>query len=259
MISEKIELLGKNYYKDIPGVLTLKALPTASELDMVGADDFNEVMLDKILPQAVEEKIDFRKLLEIDFDWVCRCLRMLNYGPYYTVNVIFCGNCNTTSRGEYSVDLRTIECKPLPEGFNGIITIPRTSFIDYDGDVTIGLPTIQEAINAYNDNMFGSVANKHNNELARICYTVRSMGTKQNLTPIEIRNEIETKFSPADYVILKNEVTRLTDYGMRVGGTCQCPNCKKEAHFAAFTDDRFFRPTMGDLRRWRDDRSQWKD
>ena len=33
-ISEKITLLGKGLYKDIPDVLTLKAIPTASELDV---------------------------------------------------------------------------------------------------------------------------------------------------------------------------------------------------------------------------------
>ena len=39
MISEKIELLGKRLYSNIPPVLTLKNVPTASELDMVGSED----------------------------------------------------------------------------------------------------------------------------------------------------------------------------------------------------------------------------
>ena len=49
-ISEKIQLLGKDVYTDIPGELTLKSIPTGSELDYVGAEDFDEVMLTKILP-----------------------------------------------------------------------------------------------------------------------------------------------------------------------------------------------------------------
>ena len=40
-ISEKIELLGKGLYDDIPDQLTLKNIPTASELDYVGAEDFD--------------------------------------------------------------------------------------------------------------------------------------------------------------------------------------------------------------------------
>ena len=97
MMSEKIELLGKGLYTDIPDELTLTSIPTASELDYVGSEDFEATMLDKILPQAVEEKINFRNLLEIDFQWLCRCLRILNYGPYYTTNAILCSDCGSTS------------------------------------------------------------------------------------------------------------------------------------------------------------------
>lgn len=82
MVSERIELLGKGLYKDIPDILTLKSIPTASELDYVGSEDFERTMIDKILPAAVEESINFNNLLEIDYFWVCRCLRILNYGPY---------------------------------------------------------------------------------------------------------------------------------------------------------------------------------
>ena len=111
-ISEKIELLGKGLYDSIPDELTLTNIPTASELDYVGSEDFDEVMINKILPKAVEEKIDFRQLLEIDYQWVCRCLRILNYGPYFTTGAILCDKCGQ-SYGEYRVNLETIDCKPL--------------------------------------------------------------------------------------------------------------------------------------------------
>ena len=71
-MSEKIELLGKGLYVEIPGTLTLKDLPTASELDYVGSEDFEKTMLETILPKSVEEQIDFKQLLEIDFHWICR-------------------------------------------------------------------------------------------------------------------------------------------------------------------------------------------
>ena len=145
MLSEKIELLGKGLYKDIPGELTLTSIPTISELDYVGSEDFEATMLDKILPEAVEEEgINFRDLLEIDFAWLCRCLRILNYGPYHTTNAIFCNNCKKTHYGEYQVDLRSIECKALPEGFKNELKIPKESFLDFDGDITVKLLTIQE-------------------------------------------------------------------------------------------------------------------
>ena len=99
-ISETIELLGKGCYKNnIPDTITLTSIPTASELDYVGSEDFEQVMLDNILPKAVKEDIPFRELLEIDFQWICRCLRILNYGPYHTTNAILCDQCGQTSFG----------------------------------------------------------------------------------------------------------------------------------------------------------------
>jgi len=256
MITEQIELLGKGLYTNIPDVLTLKQLPTSSELDYVGSEDFDKVMLDKILPQAVEEKINFNELLEIDYQWLLRCLRILNYGPYYTTNTIFCPDCGKVSRGEYQVNLETIECKPLPEGFNNDIVVHRDEFLDYDGDIHLKLPTVQKILNSYKDKAFQLSEGRTNRDLARICYSISAMGTSTNLTPMEYKFEIMKKLSPADFLVLKERVAALTDYGLRAGGSTQCPSCKSmNATFIALVDDRFFRPTLGDLREWKHSRS----
>lgn len=255
-ISEKIELLGKGLYKDIPDTLTLTSLPTISELEYVSGEDFDATMLEKILPQAIEEDIDCKQLLEIDFNWICRCLRILNFGPYHTTNAIFCDKCGKTSYGEYRVNLNTIGCKPLPEGFVNDIKISRDSFIDFNGDVSLKLPTIQQILNAHKDKAFQTADGRINRELSRICYMVTSIKGKSGLTPVEIKLLIQKELSPADYIVLKDEVRRLTNYGLRAGGVAQCPNCgSTEASFIALNDDKFFRPTMGDLRKWKDDRS----
>lgn len=255
-ISEKIELLGKGLYKDIPDTITIKAIPTSLELDYIGSEDFDNTMIDKILPQAIEEKINIRNLLEIDYQWVCRCLRLINYGPYHTVNAVFCPDCKQTSRGEYSVDLRSIECVPLPEDFKNSVKISGNEFILYKGDVEFKLPTIQEALNAYQDKAFVGFDGKINRELARMCYMVTSMNGEKGLTPIEYKIKIEKDFCPADYKILKEVMNSLSDYGMRAGGTTTCPKCNSNnAAFIALTDDRFFRTTLDDLRRWKSDRN----
>lgn len=259
MISEKIELLGKGLYKDIPNQLTLKAIPTISELDYVGSEDFDSTMLNKILPQAVEEKIDFNHLLEIDYQWICRCLRLLNFGPYHTTNSIFCGKCGKTSYGQYQVDLRSINCKPLPDGFKNEIVISKDNFIDFDGDVTLKLPTIKQVRLSEEDKAFKDSEGRLNRELARICYMVSSIKGNNAVTPIEVKLIIEDEFSPADYVILKAMANELTDYGLRAGGSTVCPNCgHTDAAYIALTDDRFFRCTVDDLRKWRDDRNSRK-
>ena len=259
-ITEKIELLGKGLYKEIPDVLTLKQLPTTSELDYVGSEDFDSTMLDKILPQAVEEDINFDDLLEIDFQWILRCLRILNYGPYHTTNAIFCDECSKTSYGEYTVNLNTIGCKGLPEGFINDIVVPKEDFLDFDGDVHLQLPTVRKMLNARKDKAFQNSAGNVNMELARICYMITSVNGKKNMNPVEFKLLINNEFSSADYIILKDRVGELTDYGLRVGGSAQCPNCgNKEAAFIALVNDRFFRPTLGDLREWKNSRNSGRD
>lgn len=258
-ISEKIELLGKGLYKDIPGVLTLKSIPTASELDYVGGEDFQATMLDIILPKAVEEQINFRNLLEIDFQWICRCLRILNYGPYFTTNTIYCADCDQISHGEYQVDLRTVDVKPLPEGFINEIVITRDEFIDFDGDIVLHLPTIQEMMNAEKDPLFVDSKGDMNRTFARLCYIVKSIKGDSKLPPVTIKSTLQKELSSADFLILKTRANELLDYGLRAGGRTVCPKCRSgEAAYVALVDDRFFRPTLGDLRAWKADRATEK-
>lgn len=254
-ISEKIQLLGGNLYKDIPSVLTLKSIPTASELDYVGGEDFNKTMLDIILPKAVEEDVNFRDLLEIDFQWICRCLRILNYGPYYTTTSLFCNDCGIM-HGEYRVDLRAVEVKPLPTGFTNEVTISKDEFIDFDGDIVLKLPTIQDTINAAKDPIFTDSNGDTNMSLARMCYTIKSIKGKTTLTPMEIKFKIQKELSAADFLVLKKTAQELLNYGLRAAGATVCPKCgRKDATFMALVDDRFFRPTLGDLRAWKADRN----
>lgn len=255
MIAEKIELLGKNLYTDIPGELTLSAIPTASELDYVGSEDFETTMLDKILPKAIEEDINFHKLLEFDFQWVCRCLRILNYGPMYTTNGLFCSHCGKVD-GQVQVDLRTVNVKPIPEDLTvNDIVISKDEFIDFKEDIHIHIPTIQEMLNAYKDKLFQDGTGKVNREYARICYMIIQIGKDNSINAVSAKNTIEKKMTSADYIILKDAVAKYTDFGLRAGGTCICPSCKQPgAAYIALADDRFFRPTVGDLKAGRNDR-----
>ena len=255
-ISEKILLLGRGLYGgEIPDTLTLKSIPTSSELDYVGSEDFIPTLLDKIFPQAIEEKCNFHNLLEIDFHWICRALRILNYGPYHTTNAIFCPECGAVSRGEYRVDLRTIPVKELPEEFENKIVIPKSEFITFNGDVVLKLPTIQEILNAHKDKMFVLDNGEQNTDLARMCYMIKSIKGESNLSPVDVKQKIRSEMIDADFKLLTQVVKELTDYGLRAGGAAVCPKCNSgEATFIALVDDRFFRPTLGDLRAWKADR-----
>ena len=255
-ISEKIQLLGQGLYTDIPDELTLKSIPTGSELDYVGAEDFDEIMLTKILPQCIEENINPKQLLEIDYQWVLRCLRFINYGPYVSVGAIFCDECETTSRGEYMANLETVACKPLPPDFKNSMIISKDAFLDFKQDIEIHLPTIQEVLNSRKDKQFQDAFGKSNRRFARLCYMISSIGGTK-MDPVSIRMKLQKDLSSADYIILQDEVRELEDFGLRAGGTIPCPKCgNQEASFVAFIDERFFRPSVDCLRKWRDDRSR---
>jgi hypothetical protein len=86
------------------------------------------------------------------------------------------------------------------------------------------------------------------------------MGPQKDITPVSAKIEIEKNMSPADYKALLSISQELTDYGLRGGGRCQCPQCRSnDAAFIALADDRFFRPTVGDLKQWKLDRSARSD
>lgn len=258
-ISETVELLGKGLYDSIPDTLTLSAIPTSAELDIVGKEDFDRTMLDTIFPKAIEENIDFYKLLEIDYQWICRCLRILNYGPFYTTNSIFCSKCGVTY-GEYQVNLETVECKALPSDFNNDVVITKDEFLDFDKDIHFHLPTIQDILNSHKDKAFQDSEGNENRNLSRLCYMITAIGNKNQLTPVEIKMMIENQMTSADYIMLKGRIQELADYGLRAGGTTQCPKCgNPDGGFLVFLDDKFFRPTMGDLRKWKDYRSSGQD
>ena len=254
MLSEKLALLGAGLYADIPGEITLKPFPTSTQLDYVSAEDFEQNMLDTILPACIEEPINCHKLLAIDFQWICRCLRFLNFGPYFTTNMIVCDKCGAI-RGEYQVDLRGVDCKPLPAGFTNDIVISKDDLVDSKEDIHLHLLTIQETLDLRKDKLFQKANGDINLDLARICYSIHKIGAETDTTPVTAKLAVE-KMSPADYAIFKQEVADLTDYGLRAGGHTVCPVCNsKGAAFFALADDKFFRPSVGDIRKGRNDRN----
>lgn len=252
--TEQVTLLGNGQYKNIPDVLNISAIPGISELRYVSAEDVDTCMLDEILPQVVKEKINFRELLSIDYEWLCRCIRLLSYGPYHSTNMLGCSDCNEMVYGDYLVDLRTVPCEALPEKWVNDIVIPSREFLDTQSEIRFQLDTIQTRINAFNDKLFKRQGSKDmNRELAIMSYTITAINGKTNLTPIEVKLELE-KLSAIDYTILVEEYNQRLGFGLGMWGKATCPKCKgPNGRFLALADDKFFRPSVLSVRKWRDD------
>lgn len=249
-ITEKIELIGAGLYDSIPDELTIHNMPTISDLDYIPGDSFESKMIDTILPYTIEEKINFRDLLEIDFQWLCRWVRIFNYGPYFTTRAVFCGECGTSNK-EVQVDVRNMECKDIADDFLNDITIAKENFLDAKYDIHVRLLTIQQVMNMNKDKAFKSADGKTNRELARICYMISSINGKSNLTPMEVKMIIQNELSASDYTVLRAKCNELTDYGLRAGGKTTCPECGNEnAAFLCLIDEKFFTPKVEDITRW---------
>ena len=254
MLSETVVLLGQGIYKTVPDSIKINALPTASELEYVSSEDFDSTMVKSILPQVVEnsDSMDFSELLEIDYEWICRCLRMKSYGPYFTTNRIYCPECNKVHEGSYKVDLRCVGINPLPDNFVNTITISHEEFIDFKEDIVMKLMTVKDHMAMIQDKLFQRSDGTRNISLSRLCYMIKQIGTKKNLTPVDVRTSILKNFSAADYEILKDLVAKEDNYGLQISGSVNCPVCgSKDAYFIALQQDKFFRPSVGDIREFK--------
>lgn len=254
MLSESVELIGKGLYKTVPDVIEIIAVPTATELEYVSAENFDSTMVKSVLPKVIEnsDSMDLTELLAIDYDWICRCLRMKSYGPYVTTNRIYCPNSGV-HKGEYEVDLRMVPITPLPNGFVNSITISKDEFIDVKDDITFSLLTVQDQLLMSQDKMFDTPNGPRNNMLATLCYSIKSIGDRKAVNPVDVKSYINNNISAADYELLKDLFKEKTNYGLHLMGYCTCPVCgAKEAYFVASQADMFFRPSVGDVRKFRD-------
>lgn len=236
-ISERVELLAE--YTNTPKVLTVSAISTNLELELVSNEDYDATMLDTILPKVVKESVDFHSLLEIDYQWLCRCIRFLSYGPEVTVRSIICDDCGKYHKGEYKADLRVVSCAPLPNNFHNTFTIHPQEFLDTDiGYVTFHLPTVDEGI------QIRTACDQYLNNpvLSKMCVMIDSIGdSRLTEDPKENMDLIFHKFNSADYQILVSLVTQMSDFGLRSYGDIQCPVCRSShARFFALPNDLYF-------------------
>lgn len=254
MLSEKVVLIAQDAYSTIPNELNVNAVPTATELEYVGAEDFDKAMVNDVLPKVVDdsEGMDFSELYDFDYDWLCRCLRLKSYGPYFTTNRIFCPDCNDVHCGEYQVDLRSVPITPMPKGFVNDLTIDADEFIECKDRISFKLLTVKDKMHIDQDTMFDRSDGTKNLSLARLCYQIKSIGNQKDMTPLDVRQYITKKMSAADYEILKDCVAKLTNFGMHVMGYATCPVCgSKNAYYIALQQDKFFRPSVGDIKQYK--------
>jgi hypothetical protein len=90
---------------------------TAKEEDILSSANLikQAVVIDKLLESLIVSDIDYKELIAGDRNALVIAARVLSYGKDYKVSDITCPACNTVQ--PYSVDLLTLEHKPLTEAF----------------------------------------------------------------------------------------------------------------------------------------------
>lgn len=234
-LSEKVSLLST--YPDIPSVLTISAITTEHELELVSSEDYDRTMIDSIFPKVIKEDIEFYTLLEIDYQWLCRCIRMLSYGNEVTARSIICDDCEAVCQGEYKVDFRYVDCKPLPVGFNNQCKVQTWETFDESIFVRFHLLTIRE----YLDVLDTLYLYDNNAVLSRVCHMIDKVNDIQLDNPVKAKEYILNTMSAAEYQMICNQMLQRADYGLRSYGSIKCPKCKSNnARFLMLPNDIYF-------------------
>lgn len=223
LISEKLRLLGS--YQDIPQTLTISAMTTELELMLVSSEDYYQSMIDDIFPNIISEKFNYLNLLEVDFQWICRCLRILSYGPETTITAITCPDCGQVSYGEYKINFNSVGCSEIPNRLRS----GRDVIYIGDNEFWYHLLTMKEVISLSDQPDVHKL-------VSMICGYSHYIDDD-----IETKLYWVNKLSCAEYVILSSKLKEVSNLGLCDRGNVQCPKCfSKNSVFILPKDDKFF-------------------
>lgn len=255
LMNEEHEFLFDYSEDGIPKVVTLSSYSTGMEQLRLTSDNLQTVMIKDILPQVIDPKIDVRKLLEPDFYLLLRHLRILTWGPFFTLGSFYCKDCLSESglKGrlhemQHQVDLGTIGVL-RPDSDADLIsvwTIPRSEFIFLDADVTIHMNRCRD-LTLINETKVKKDADKALIPLAAAIMSV----TGEEFVEIHEALDWLKSLAPVDFQIIKNAYSEHFNIGLQNKIEFQCPVCGGAAWSYVPINDNYFRPTKEDIKEWK--------
>lgn len=235
----KLPSRGLIYGFKVPEEFPLRAMTTMEEKLRLSSNNSMEV-LPEIINRCADNKIDAYKLSLIDLQYLMFKLRIITYGPDYSVDVI-CPTCG--KRHKLVLDLDSIETKyinddaseyfevgPLPMS-KDIILCKYLTAEDYDNISKDSKKMLNKYPNYEGDPSL----------IIRYEYAIKSING-EDVTQDEIKEYIETLHA-RDFMVLESECDRHDDsYGLDLSMIETCNSCGEDIKFNIPINSEFFRP-----------------
>lgn len=255
LMNEEHEFLFDYSEVGIPKTVTLSSYSTGMEQLRLSSDNLTKVMIKDILPQVIDPKIDVRKLMEPDYYLLLRHLRILTWGPFYTVGSFFCKDClnENGNRGKLYEQQKQINlgsigvlCPEKPEDLVTIWKISRDEFVFLDADVTIHMNRCAD-LTLINST---KVKNDADRTLIPIAASIQSV-TGEEFVEIHEALEWLKSLAPVDSQIIRDAYAEHFNVGLQNRAEFECPTCGGAAWSYVPINDSYFRPTKEDIREWK--------
>ena len=255
LMNEEHEFLFDYSDVGIPKTVTLSSYSTGMEQLRLSSDNLTNVMIKDILPQVIDPKIDVRKLMEPDYYLLLRHLRILTWGPFYTIGSFFCKDCLNESgnkgklhEGKKQINLGTIGvlCPEKPEDLTTTWKISRDEFVFLEADVTIHMNRCAD-LTLINSTKVKTDADK---ALIPVAASIQSV-TGEEFVEIHEALDWLKSLAPVDCQIIRDAYAEHFNIGLQNRVEFECPVCGGAAWSYVPINDNYFRPTKEDIKEWK--------
>lgn len=243
-----------DYAGVIPQTVTISSYTTAHEQLRLSSDSLTKVMIESILPECIDPKINIKELYEPDYWLLLRHLRMITWGPFYTPGHYVCTECINENGGKGSIEswkgminLADVATARPDKDEDLIVTktIKHDEFIFLDADVTIHINKCKDLLLVEKTKV-----PETQKKLVPLAASISSV-EKMDFVAVEEVVEWLSTLMPADYDILTEEYAKAFQFGLSTKCEIKCPKCGGAAWCLVPINDNYFRPTRDNLKEWK--------
>lgn len=240
-------------YQNIPKVITISTYTTEMEQLRLSSDNFHQAMIESILPKVIEPEIPVGELYEIDYYLILRHLRLMTWGPFFTVGTYYCKECRdeSGSKGKLYREKRTVRLDEiqmiLPDEGKAIPTthdIKRDQFIFTDADIHMTMNRCRDILLIEKTKVSES-----RKTLLPMAVSIR---TVTGVDFVDVTEAVDwlANLPAVDFEIINQEYNQAFGYGLSTRGDLECPVCGGKGWFFAPINDYYFRPDRENIQEW---------
>ena len=238
----------------IPQTVTISSYTTAHEQLRLSSDNLTKVMIESILPECIDPKINIKELYEPDYWLLLRHLRMVTWGPFYTPGHYICPECakensdsGIVTKWDGMINLADMAIVRPDDAKELVLThtISRDKFIFLDADVTIHLNKCKDLLLIERTRV--------PEEQKKLLPLAASISSVEGVDFVAVEEVVDwlSSLMPADFDVITEEYTQAFKFGLTNRCNVKCPKCGGAAFCYVQVNDNYFRPTRENLTEWK--------